>query len=399
MVIQSSNVAMRAGYQFSRRTLDSLSFTSWGDAVNKADSTAATTPTATDSEQTTGKVTEKEAQSTQENAAENAAKWLGGTQTDVERLFAAREDDDIYSGRTKTEYGGLKNLLMLLSGEKEKTSRKISPQDLFSQMLRQYQERLNRVVFGLGLGDAGVADGLKQLTPTQSFSGNLSVRSFYEERESTSFYSSGTVVTADGRQIEFDIEAEMSRSFAQYTDVQIDFGAAQLMDPLVINMEGGTTEVSDQKFLFDIDCDGELDNISLLAKGCGFLALDRNNDGVINDGSELFGTKSGNGFADLAVFDMDGNGWIDENDEVFNRLRIWTKDDAGNDKLVALGVAGIGAIYLGSASTQFSLNSQLDNSTNAQIRSSGLYLHEDGTAGIIQQVDMAVEKPEARIAV
>ena len=39
---------------------------------------------------------------------------------------------------------------------------------------------------------------------------------------------------------------------------------------------------------------------------------------------------------------MDGNGWIDEKDEIFNRLRIWTKDESGNDKLVALGVAGIG---------------------------------------------------------
>ena len=390
MVIQSSNVAMRAGYQFSRRTLDSLSFTSWGDAVNKADSTAATTPTATDSEQTTGKVTEKEAQSTQENAAENAAKWLGGTQTDVERLFAAREDDDIYSGRTKTEYGGLKNLLMLLSGEKEKTSRKISPQDLFSQMLRQYQERLNRVVFGLGLGDAGVADGLKQLTPTQSFSGNLSVRSFYEERESTSFYSSGTVVTADGRQIEFDIEAEMSRSFAQYTDVQIDYGAAQLMDPLVINMEGGTTEVSDQKFLFDIDCDGELDNISLLAKGCGFLALDRNNDGVINDGSELFGTKSGDGFRDLAEYDEDGNGWIDENDDIFSRLKVWTKDEDGNDRLMDLKQADVGAIYLGNVDTAFYLKDS-ENRTNGMLQRTGVYLKEStGAAGTLNHVDLAV---------
>ena len=182
----------------------------------------------------------------------------------------------------------------------------------------------------------------------------------------------------------------MSRSFAEYTSVQIDYGAVQLMDPLVINLNGGTAEVSDQKFFFDIDCAGELDNISLLARGCGFLALDRNGDGVINDGSELFGTKSGNGFADLAVFDMDGNGWIDENDEIFNRLRIWTKDESGNDKLVALGVAGIGAIYLGHIGTKFSLNSGKDNSTNAVVRQSGVFLHENGQSGIIQQVDLAV---------
>ena len=158
----------------------------------------------------------------------------------------------------------------------------------------------------------------------------------------------------------------------------------------MISLDGGPVGVSDQKFLFDIDCDGKEDNISLLAKGCGFLALDRNGDGKINDGSELFGTKSGNGFADLAVFDMDGNGWIDEKDEIFNHLRIWTKDESGNDKLVALGVAGIGAIYLGSTSTQFSLNSKDDNTTNAVVKSSGIYLKENGTAGMVQQVDLAV---------
>ena len=78
---------------------------------------------------------------------------------------------------------------------------------------------------------------------------------------------------------------------------------------------------------------------------------------------------------------MDGNGWIDENDEIFNHLRIWTKDAAGNDKLVALGVAGVGAIYLGHVASKFSLNSEKDNSTNAVVRESVLFLHENGQAG------------------
>ena len=41
-------------------------------------------------------------------------------------------------------------------------------------------------------------------------------------------------------------------------------------------------------------------------------ALDINEDGKINDGKELFGTASGNGFGDLAAYDQDNNGWIDE---------------------------------------------------------------------------------------
>ena len=189
--------------------------------------------------------------------------------------------------------------------------------------------------------------------------------------------------TADGRSISFDIEATMSRRFEEYAKVQIDYRKAAMVDPLVINLTDNTAEVKEQKFLFDIDADGELDNISILSEMCGFLALDKNGDGKINDGSELFGTKSGDGFRDLAVFDMDGNGWIDENDPVFNKLRIWTKTADGRDKLVGLGVAGVGAIYLGNLSTEFTLQ-------GAQIRKTGIYLKENGEAGTVQHVDFAV---------
>ena len=37
---------------------------------------------------------------------------------------------------------------------------------------------------------------------------------------------------------------------------------------------------------------------------------------------KLFGTSSGDGFKDLAEYDEDGNGWIDENDSIFNRLKV-----------------------------------------------------------------------------
>ena len=85
----------------------------------------------------------------------------------------------------------------------------------------------------------------------------------------------------------------------------------------------------------------------------GFLALDKNSDGIINDGSELFGTKTGNGFSELAEYDSDGNGWIDENDEVYDQLKVWVKDENGKDTLLSLKEANVGAICLGSSKTTF----------------------------------------------
>lgn len=213
--------------------------------------------------------------------------------------------------------------------------------------------------------------------------------SYVMEQESTSFSAAGVARTADGREIQFNVDLQMSRAFAgsffSSKDEQV-----VLTDPLVINLSSDTATVSDQKFYFDLDADGRKEEISSLGSGSGFLAYDKNNDGVINDGSELFGTKSGDGFADLAQYDQDGNGWIDENDSIFNDLKVWVKDEDGSDRLLNLKEANVGAIYLGSANTQFHLNDAVTNETKGVIQKSGVFLHETGEVGTIQHVDLAV---------
>lgn len=210
----------------------------------------------------------------------------------------------------------------------------------------------------------------------------------YTEQETMSFETTGKVVTADGRSIDFNVEIAMSREFSQKFE-SVSSGVEVIMtDPLVISLDSNPIGVSDQKWKFDIDADGKVDEISLLSKGAGFLVYDKNENGVIDDGSEMFGSASGNGFADLMKYDLDGNGWIDEADEIYNKLSVWIKDDAGNDKLIGLKAAEVGAIYLGNVRTEFALKSIEDNSYNAQIRNSGIYLSETGLAKSIQQLDM-----------
>ena len=126
-----------------------------------------------------------------------------------------------------------------------------------------------------------------------------------------------------------------------------------------------------------------------LAPGSGYLAIDRNDDGRINDVSELFGTISGDGFADLAALDADGNRWLDESDAAFSTLRVWQRDAAGESSLQTLREAGVGALYLGSTATPFALTDE-DNRLLGQVRASGVYLNEDGRAGTLQQIDLAV---------
>ena len=212
---------------------------------------------------------------------------------------------------------------------------------------------------------------------------------FVSESESTTFASSGMVKTQDGRSIDFNIEVSMSRAFTSQINTLTTQNYIKT-DPLVINLDTDIGSVTDQKFLFDLDSDGDEEEISFAGKGSGFLALDRDGDGRIGDGSELFGTKSGDGFKDLAAFDEDGNGWIDENDSIYSKLKVWTKDEDGNDYLINLKDADVGAIYLDNADTQFSLKDG-NNRLNGEIKKTGIYLHEStGAAGTLNHVDLAV---------
>ena len=229
-----------------------------------------------------------------------------------------------------------------------------------------------------------------QLTPISSGGWGMSydLRATRFEQEQTTMQAGGVVRTADGREINFSMDVSMSRQFLSNQSLSIRAGAA-MTDPLVLNLSGVPGDLTEQKYSFDIDSDGDADQISFAGPGSGFLALDRNGDGTINDGGELFGTESGNGFKDLAEFDTDGNQWIDENDAVFDKLRIWMKDETGHDQLVALGQAGVGAIYLGNVSTEFAVKDAA-NTQQGQVRSSGMFLRENGGAGVIQQIDLAV---------
>lgn len=212
---------------------------------------------------------------------------------------------------------------------------------------------------------------------------------YHYEQEQLSFRSEGVIRTSDGREINFSVQLNMSREFASRLDLSVRAGDAAAVDPLVINFNGAAPALTETKYVFDLDADGSPDQISFLAPGSGFLAIDQDGDGVINNGKELFGPATGDGFAELARYDSDGNNWIDENDPVFERLRLWTKDSDGRDVLFALGEKGIGAIYLGSIQTPFAFKDSA-NLLQGQARATGLFVKENGLVGTMQQIDLKV---------
>lgn len=212
----------------------------------------------------------------------------------------------------------------------------------------------------------------------------------YTEIEQTRFEASGSVKTADGKEISFSISLAMARSYSETSDISIRAGdARKVQDPLVLNFNGSAAQLTSQRFRFDLDSDGKSEDINFATGGSGFLAFDRNDDGKINNGSELFGARSGNGFAELAEFDADHNGWIDENDAIYDKLRVWSKNNDGEDQMATLRQATIGALSLAQVATPFELKDG-GNALQGQIRSSGIFLQEDGKAGTMQQIDLTV---------
>jgi hypothetical protein len=265
--------------------------------------------------------------------------------------------------------------------------------DLMSAIMQLLQERFSFLLDDTSASQALATDDTASLGSLAGLNGYsskprfaLQIESGSYEYEKTSFSSSGSVLTADGKEYSFNVNLEMERAQSEYIKKAI------YLDPLVINYGGTAAQLEAESFSFDLDADGELDNLARLGSGSGFLALDKNADGEINDGTELFGSATGNGFGELAAYDADGNGWIDENDDIFNKLSIWARDDSGEQVLCSLKDKDVGAIFLGSEDTEFSV---VRNSENlGVIRQTGVALTEAGQAVTVQQIDLSLRAKE-----
>jgi hypothetical protein len=244
------------------------------------------------------------------------------------------------------------------------------------------------------VSDLGAAKGRVQRSEATDFLSEgkamqltVHVAQYVEEYELSRFVAAGSVKTSDGRVIDLNLNMTMERQHSETHEMSFS-REVRFKDPLLLNFDGTAAELSDSSFEFDIDADGETEWMHYLAGANGWLALDGDENGKIDNGSELFGGTTGQGFNELRQFDEDNNGFIDAADSVFEDLLIWTKTEA-LDHLMPLTKSAIGAIYLGSEETPFDLKGD-NNQMLGKVSKSGIYLTEAGNVGSVQQIDMAV---------
>lgn len=210
----------------------------------------------------------------------------------------------------------------------------------------------------------------------------------YEQEQHSIMTIEGCLQMADKRSVDFVVQTRMDSSL-QFQCASGQFSQTVVRtDPLIINLYGGAAQLTDTAFSFDIDADGRSESVSFATGGSGFIAFDRNGDNRINDGSELFGSRSGDGFADLAQHDDDGNGFIDSNDTIYAKLKFYARDENGNESMRALSDVGVATIGLQSSYSPATLRGTAGQELGS-VRSTGIYVLHSGVVGTVQQVDLA----------
>lgn len=152
---------------------------------------------------------------------------------------------------------------------------------------------------------------------------------------------------AASMQIQMEFEFEFSAS------VSVKQAKVQESDPVMFDLDGDGLELTSYRdgARFDILGNGQQVNTAFVTGGDAFLALDRNGDGAINSGAELFGDQRGaaNGFEELRKLDGNGDGVIDRNDAAYDDLLLFRDNGNGlteEGELISLAEGGIASINL-----------------------------------------------------
>ena len=179
-------------------------------------------------------------------------------------------------------------------------------------------------------------------------------------------------------------------------------------DPLTLDLDGNGIETlasnGHDGALFDHDKNGIRTATGWVGKDDGFLVYDRNGDGVVNDGGELFGDntllkngeRAANGYQALADLDDNGDGKVDAADSAFAKLRVWrdlNQDGISQEgELLTLNEAKVKALNLANK------NTDRDLGNGNSLAEEGTYTDSDGNEKQMGDLNLAADHFHSRYA-
>lgn len=192
------------------------------------------------------------------------------------------------------------------------------------------------------------------------------------EMQSATLSAEAELTLADGSTLAFRLDWSQTSVRIEERSVRVALGDAALKDPLVLDLDGDGISFSGELASIDVDRDGTKDRVARPAGADRVVALD----------GELLGGRSGQAFSDLARLDGDGNGWIDAGDQAFGRLQLWD-----GLRFSSMTQGGVAAIATTSVALPFE-HRDSGGGLQAVGRRGGVFLHGDGRAGAVAQVDL-----------
>ena len=186
------------------------------------------------------------------------------------------------------------------------------------------------------------------------------------------------------------------------------YAAIRQYDPLTLDLDGDGIETvasnGHKGALFDHSNDGIRTATGWVDKDDGFLVYDRNGDGIVNNGSELFGDntplkngeRAANGYQALAELDDNGDGKVDAADSAFAKLRVWrdlNQDGISQEgELLTLEEAKVKALNLANKNTDRDLG---NGNTLAE---EGSYTDSDGNEKQMGDLNLAADHFHSRFS-
>lgn len=215
--------------------------------------------------------------------------------------------------------------------------------------------------------------------PQNQNASGVTIREWSYRYEAVSADFSGSVALDDGSNFSWSMQFAMSYEEFSYSERT----EQPMKDPLVMSFNGRPVELTGKSNNFNLTENAK--SIQQLAQGQYYLAKDSNNNGTVDSGQELFGPTTGQGFAELATFDEDQNGLIDQQDPIWQSLWLWRPEEKGLYSLKEMGVA---ALSVDSVATPFSLRHK--DEVQGRLERSSIFITEDKDVGLLQQIDLKV---------